>query len=167
MQPWLWATAWLWEGVCEVVERQKYKHLIMRSSQEDVSAALEFLQPRCLGERTVMEKILPATLPAGAENDQRSVRRLHLQKPKRTHRYVFTFCAARVPYTTSWSRSSDPCAAHAVHQAGWWVWHTCRGTQASVLMSGAAAPSSAALLLMVLFERGTSKKSVQRLPAIG
>lgn len=50
-----------------------------------------------------------------------------------------------------------------VHQAGWWGWCTCGGFQPCVLTSGTAAPQSAAPLLMVQFEHGTSKMSVQLL----
>lgn len=59
-----------------------------RSLQEVVSAALEFLQLCCHGGPTwgsLVEEVLPATLPLRSEDDERPLRRLHLQKSPRTH----------------------------------------------------------------------------------
>lgn len=59
-----------------------------RSLQEVMPAALEFLQLYCHGGRTwgsLVEEVLPATLPLRSEDDERPVGRLHLQKPPRTH----------------------------------------------------------------------------------
>lgn len=57
--------------------------------QEVVSASLEFLQLCHYGGRTrgfLLEEILPATLPPRHEDDYGTFRRLHVQKPPRTHR---------------------------------------------------------------------------------
>lgn len=57
--------------------------------QEVVSSSLEFLQLCRNGGRTrgfLLEEILPATLPPRHEDDYGTFRRLHVQKPPRTHR---------------------------------------------------------------------------------
>lgn len=51
--------------------------------------------------------------------------------------------------------------ASVVHQAGWWVWRTCRGVRPTFRTCGTSAPRSAAAPPMAQSERGTSKLSVE------
>lgn len=58
--------------------------------QEIVFAAMELLQLCRNGGRTrgfLLEEVLPATLPPRIQDGCRTFRRLHVQKPPRTHRF--------------------------------------------------------------------------------
>lgn len=130
--------------------------------QEVVFAAMEFLQLCRNGGRTrsfLLEEVLPATLPPRIQDGCRTFRRLHVQKPPRTHRFGSS-AFSDVPTDSRLPLLGAELIMSVVRQGGWWVWPICRVFQPTFHTCGTPAPQYAAPPRMAQCERGTSKQSV-------